>query len=94
VASFEVHPHLQTRLELRGISVAEVEEVLRVGWPGGKPRPGNSAVVHVFGYEAEWNGRWFAEKEVTVYFKETDEGRMVLTAMARYGDGFPRGGAS
>ena len=45
----------------------------------------------MFPYEAEWEGQFYHEKEVTVYYKVTDEGLILLTAKARYGQGFPRG---
>jgi len=41
--------------------------------------------------KAEWEGQFYQEKEVTVYYKVTDEGLILLTAKARYGQGFPRG---
>jgi len=39
------------------------------------------------------NGReeFYQEKEVTVYCGVTDEKLVLLTAKARYGQGFPRG---
>jgi len=44
----------------------------------------------VFPYQAEWEGQFFEEKEVTVYYKLIDEATMLLTVKARYGEGFPR----
>jgi len=47
--------------------------------------------VLVFSYGAEWEGRFHDEKEVTVYYKVKDDQIVLLTAKARYGQGFPRG---
>jgi hypothetical protein len=44
----------------------------------------------VFPYEAEWEGKCYREKEVTVYYKKTDQGIILLTVKARYGQRFPR----
>ena len=47
--------------------------------------------VMVFPYETEWEGQFYQEKEVTVYYKVTDKGLILLTVKARYGQSFPRG---
>ncbi len=44
----------------------------------------------VFPFQAEWEGRFYEEKEVTVYYKLTDEGVILLTVKARYGKFSPR----
>lgn len=41
--------------------------------------------------KAEWEGQFYQEKEVTVYYKVTDEGLILLTVKARYGQCFPEG---
>ncbi len=45
----------------------------------------------VFSYQAEWEGQFYQEKEVTVSYKVTDESLVLLTVKARYGQGFPQG---
>jgi hypothetical protein len=45
----------------------------------------------VFTYNAEWEGKFFEEKEVTVYYKYKGEQFILLTAKARYGKGFKKG---
>jgi len=77
----------------RGVTALEVELVLAEGWPAIDTRPGTKARVFVFPFAAEWQGRFYDEKEVAVYFKELGEERVLLTVMARYGRGFPRGGS-
>jgi hypothetical protein len=44
----------------------------------------------VFPYAAEWEGQFYPEKEVSVYYKVTAEGLVLLTAKAQYGQGFPQ----
>jgi hypothetical protein len=77
----------------RGVNASEVDETFERGWPCGDARSGVECRTRVFVYDAEWEGRWYAEKEVTVYFKYDDGELVWITAKARYGSGFPRGGA-
>jgi len=37
----------------------------------------------VFPYEAEWEGRFYEEKEVMPYYRVSGEGIVLLTAKAR-----------
>jgi len=60
------------------------------GWEATDVRSGTSGRVMVFTYGAEWEGRFYQEKEVTVYYKVHGESIVLLTAKARYGQGFPR----
>jgi hypothetical protein len=85
-----LHPHLQARIEQRGISIEEIERTLNVGWEVLDAKPGTKGRVFVFDYRAEWLGRFFEEKEVTVYYKVVGETIILLTAKARYGEDFPR----
>ena len=70
------------------------ERTLADGWPSAGAREGRLARTLVFPFAAEWQGRVFAEEEVTVYFKVADGETVVFTAIARYGAGFPRGGVT
>lgn len=46
----------------------------------------------VFPYHADWEGRFYEEKEVTVYFRgRVGDDLALLTVKARYGRDFPRG---
>jgi hypothetical protein len=87
----DLHPHLQARMNQRGISRDEIEQTLNEGWDAIDVKPGILGKVMVFLYQAEWTGRFYQEKEVTVYYKRSEEGLILLTAKARYGQGFPRG---
>ncbi len=91
VTEADLHPHLMARMHQRGITRQEVERVLNEGWEATDARPGTSGRVLVFPYHAEWEGQFYHEKEVTVYYRVTEEGILLLTAKARYGEDFPQG---
>ena len=40
----------------------------------------------------EWEGKYFEEKEVSVYYKMISQEVILLTVKARYGKNFPRSG--
>lgn len=74
----------------RGVTLEEIRTVLQQGWEALDAKPGTIGRGLVFSYQAEWEGRFFGEKEVTVYYKETGEAMLLLTVKARYGQDFPR----
>jgi hypothetical protein len=86
----DLHAHLQARMRQRGITTAEIEQTLNDGWEATDAKSGTLGKVMVFPYAAEWEGQFYLEKEVSVYYKVTAEGLVLLTAKARYGQGFPR----
>lgn len=86
----DLHLHILARMRQRGISREEVERTLREGWPATDTKEGTCGRVMVFAYNMEWEGRFYQEKEVTVYYKLTVTGLVLLTAKARYGRSFPR----
>jgi len=90
ITQSDVHPHLQARMHQRGVTREEIERALSEGWEATDAKPDTSGKVKVFPYEAEWEGQFYQEKEVTVYYKVTDEGLVLLTVKARYGQGFRR----
>lgn len=86
----DLHPHLKARMDQRGITREEIEQTLNEGWEAIDARTGTQGKVMVFPFHAEWEGEFYEEKEVTVYYKPTREGLVLLTVKARYGRGFPR----
>ena len=90
ITQSDLHPHLQARMLQRGILLEEVERVLNEGWEATDAKPGTVGRVFVFSYQAEWEGKFYEEKEVTVYYKVVDGNIMILTVKARYGRNFPR----
>lgn len=87
----DLHPHLKARLEQRGITLQEIEGALNEGWEARDAKAGTRGKVMIFPYRAEWEGSFYEEKEVTVYYKIRGESVILLTAKARYGKDFPRG---
>lgn len=87
----DLHPHLRARMEQRGITLDEVEATLNEGEPALDTKPGTQGKVRVFPYNAAWEGRHYAQKEVSVYYKVVLEKVVLLTAKARYGSGFGEG---
>ena len=77
-------------MQQRGVTQEEIERTLNEGWEATDAKPGTFGKSMVFAYGAEWEGEFYPEKEVTVYYKRTDEGIVLLTVKARYGQGFPR----
>ncbi|MBO9363200.1 MAG: DUF4258 domain-containing protein [Thermoflexus sp.] len=90
ITEAHLHPHLRMRMHQRGITLEEIERVMNEGWEAPDAKPGTWGRVLVFPYGREWEGQYFEEKEVRVYYKLTPEGIVLLTAIARYGKGFLR----
>jgi len=74
----------------RGIAREEIEQALNKGWEALDAKPGTKGKVYVFPYHAEWEGQFFEEKEVTVYYKMVGGTLVLLTTKARYSKDFPR----
>ena len=74
----------------RGVTQEEIEQTLNEGWRATDAKPGTLGKTIVFPYEQEWEGKFYLEKEVTVYYKKADDDIILLTVKARYGLGFPR----
>jgi len=99
VTEADLHLRLRARMRQRGITREEIEQTLRLcsgqalnnGSAASDAKPGTLGRVLVFPYQAEWEGQFYQEKEVTVYYKMVGEATVLLTAKARYGQGFPRG---
>jgi len=90
VAEADLHPHLRARMDQRGVSREEIEQTLNEGWEATDAKRGTLGKVMVFSFQAEWEGEFYQEREVTVYYKVTHKGLVLLTVKARYGQGFPR----
>jgi hypothetical protein len=44
----------------------------------------------VFDFASTWDGRWYLEKEVAVYYTFEEGTTILITVKVRYGSGFPR----
>jgi hypothetical protein len=91
ISEKDLHPHLQARMTQRGITLEEIQRALDAGWEAVDARIGTVGRTIVFPYAKEWEGSFYPEKEVTVYYKTGEGGIILLTVKARYGSGFPRG---
>lgn len=85
VSDEDLHPHLLARMHQRGITKNEIEKTLNEGWVADDAKPGTFGRTFVFTYKNYWEGKYFEEKEVTVYFKYVNTKLIILTAKARYG---------
>lgn len=87
----DLHPHFRARMQQRGVTRQEIERTLNEGWQAIDAKSGTLGKVMVFPYKTEWEGRFYEEKEVTIYYKTVGDYLVLLTAKARYGKGFVRG---
>jgi hypothetical protein len=65
VSEIQIDPHTLRRAEERGVSVQEIEIVIREGEPLQASR-GREAKFKVFDFYSIWNGRYYEQKKVTV----------------------------
>ena len=91
VTEDDLHPHLKARMSQRGVTRREIEQALNEGWKASDTKLGTLGKTIVCHYHAEWEGKFYEEKEITVYYKVIDGHPMLLTVKARYGKNFPRG---
>lgn len=70
--------------------MAEIEIAINKGWDADDAVEGTTGKVFTFSYNAQWEGKFFEEKEVTVYYKYKGSNLILLTAKARYGKQFSR----
>lgn len=79
-------------MQQRGISINEVMTVINEGCNASDAKEGTIGKVYVFPYNAYWEGNFFEEKEVAVYYKYKEGKFILLTAIARYGKNFLKAG--
>ena len=72
----------------RGVSIEEINVVLKEGWEAKDSKEGTFGKVYVFPYNAIWEGKYFEEKEVSVYYRYEENNMIILTVKARYGKDF------
>ena len=87
----DLHPHLKARMIQRGITLEELEYTLNKGWNAQDSKFGTFGKTMVYTYCDKWEGQFYDEKEVTVYYKIVDGYPVLLTVKARYGKSFPKG---
>ena len=87
----DFHSHIKARMLQRGITKEEVEKTLAKGQATKDAKPGTFGKALVFPYNNEWEGKFFEEKEVRVYYKLINDNFVLLTVKGRYGK-FSKGG--
>jgi hypothetical protein len=92
LAKSDLHVHLEARMNERGIGKGEIEATLSKGWEAAAAKAGTLGKTLVFPYNKDWAGQLCEEKEVTVYYKAVKGRIILLTAMAKYGKDFAKGG--
>ncbi len=86
----DLHTHIKARMLQRGISATEIQKTMEKGRDAEDAKEGTFGKVLIFPYNAEWEGKIFEEKEVTVYYKIKDDKFVLLTTKARYGKQFTK----
>ncbi|WP_448601249.1 DUF4258 domain-containing protein [Thermoflexus hugenholtzii] len=92
ITEAHLHPHLRTRMHQRGITLEEIERVMNEGWEAPDAKPGTWGRVLVFPYGREWEGQYFEEKEVRVYYKLTSGGHCASDGDRQIWKGLPEEG--
>ena len=75
-------------MEQRGVMKEEIEKALNEGWEAEDAKPRTFGKVFIFPYNDMWEGKFYEEKEVSVYYKIINNSVMLLTVKVRYGKGF------
>lgn len=88
----DIHPHLRARMQQRGVSLEDIETTINKGRDAEDTKEGTAGKVFVFSFNEYWEGKYFEEKEISVYFKQKGEELILLTAKARYGKNFLKRG--
>lgn len=92
VKDTDIHHHLRVRMLQRGITKEEIEITINKGWGAEDAKEGTIGKTFIFPYNNYWEDRYYEEKEVAVYYKMKEEKMVLLTAKARYGKNFKKGG--
>jgi len=90
-SKIDIHPHLKSRMKQRGITLEEIQITLNYGLPAKNVKEGTYGKVYIFEYNSYWEGKYYEQKEVKVYYKFKDDKIIILTAIARYGKDFKKG---
>jgi len=83
ISDADLHPHLKARMNQRGITLEEIQRVLEEGWEANDAKSGTIGKVLIFPYNRRWEGNFFDEKEVSVYYRLVNDTMVLLTVKAR-----------
>ena len=81
--AIRIHPHAETRMAERGVSLEEIEETVKNGetFDAKFDRDG---FRKNFNYEKEWRGKFYTVKQVEVYAVKEENGFLVITIISKY----------
>jgi hypothetical protein len=78
-----IHPHAQQRMRERGATAAQVRATVT----NGRVIPANfgrTGFRHVFAFNAQWNQKYFASKQIDAFAAKIPSGWMVITVIVKY----------
>jgi hypothetical protein len=75
--------HALERMKERGASRQEVRTAVREG-ESSDARHGRTEFTYTFPFEDEWNGTYYAHKELTVYAADDSGDWIIVTVIPRY----------
>lgn len=77
-----IHPHAAERAIERGATEQEIQETVSSGehFPA---KFGRSGFRRNFHFGSEWNGKWYASKQIEAYAVKED-GWLVITVIVKY----------
>jgi hypothetical protein len=85
VAKVVIVEHARERAHERGASEQEIRQTLKAG-DEIKAKKGRKAKEKVFVYNKKWLGKEYPQKKVQVIYIEENEGLVVITVKAFYGE--------
>ena len=81
--TIQIHRHALARMRERGATVAEVRQTVQLG----KIAPANfgrSRFRRVFAFNASWNGKFYARKQIDAFAVKIQGGWLVVTVIVKY----------
>ncbi len=82
--TIRIEPHTLDRLDERGATAEEVEDVIRTGVPE-EAHSGRFAKAKVYTYDGIWRGRFYRQKRVRVVFAILRDTAVTVTVVVYFG---------
>ena len=78
-----IHPHSLLRMRERGATAAEVRQTVQQG-TATPAKFGRTRFRHTFVFNARWNRRFFARKQIDAFSAKIAGGWLVVTVIVKY----------
>ena len=78
-----IHPHARLRMSERGATAAEVKETVARG-ASTPAKFGRTQFRLAFAFNAMWNGKRYATKQIDAFAAKIRNGWIVITIIVRY----------